>query len=745
MGRYFMPTAYTTLAYLPRGVVSLAARLFGGNAMGCCAGWIACGAALTACGASGADPTPIYDSGWSVASPTLPQDSASLASPLGPSRVPADRFVGPRTLEKLHLPSREPQQDSDLQWRPVRTAQRPGAGPQHDGVLPPLPLGDEPPAADPDALEVVAPQRLAPNDRAAKDRAATDKAPVNEAPVLDAPKLDGPRLDNAFSVPDISGGATAPEMQALPEEPSPPAVLRKDGRKPAPFAATAAKPIDAKPIDAKPVDDQPITPEVERPDAPAAEPRPLAKPETKPAPVRADPVKADKTATGQSSEPDQPPAPPKSSAEDPDTRSSQSNEDDASAKRSRSSEADAATRRHSKTFVTPKEIERPQQPLKPLSRNQMNLRSRLRSVLAYYYRRPLNSADHDSWEVMHSMLSYGLYSRVQDGGRRGKPVTAVGYLCFNKPCGRYQMLYLTPEGNLDCRVGVGMQGHKGQLLAMLAQCNVSPDYPIRVEGKDFTIRDLIAAEQLTCYARTELTFKLIGLMHYLPSDSTWVNDQGEHWDFEKLIADERTQKIRGAACGGTHRLGGLALAAKKRVARGEPLDGEWAEAQKFVEEYQNYAFRLQNRDGSLSTEWFRGPGDEDDIDRRIRTTGHLLEWLIYSVPEEQLTEYRITRAVNYLTSLISSNTDNAWEIGPLAHALHALKLYDERVFEPYDDPSGPKIAGRSNRPVNLNYKSLQSGMSESYFYVQQRHEERENRGGLGGLFGIGSSSSRRSR
>ncbi|TWT30473.1 hypothetical protein KOR34_50320 [Posidoniimonas corsicana] len=700
MARIFMPAAFSTLASVPRAIGSLAAANC--RAALCCAALTApCGAALAA------QPVEVYDSGWAV------------ASPLGPSRVKADRVVGERVLEKLRLPSKPDAPTDDLRWRPVRTAQRPGAAPSHDGAPPPLPLNGQ-------------------------EVAGAATAEPSEPLPLAAP--DGPQLNSAFRVPHIPDTQAAPESQSLPEQP---AQLPSSDR-PAPFAAESARPLNddaptSQPAAEEPADEPKPAPSVSEP---AREPAKLtppkeqnkpeqpAKPEAKDeeAPARTEPAPVDK--------PKQ--APPKAAAEQAPATETDADDEATETEEARQQRAGSSSRRPSPDFTTPKEVEKPQRELKPLSRNQMSLRRRLRSVLSYYYRRPLNSVDHDSWEVMHSMLSYGLYSRVQDGGRRGKPVTAVGYLCFNKPCNRYQMLYLTPEGNLDVRVGVGMQGHKGQLLAMLAQCNVSPDYPMRVEGQDFTVRDLVAAEQLTCYARSELTFKLIGLMHYLPSDSTWVNDQGEHWDFPKLIADERTQKIRGAACGGTHRLSGLALAAKKRVARGEPLDGEWAEAAKFVEEYQQYAFRLQNRDGSLSTEWFRGPGDEDDVDRRIRTTGHILEWLIYSLPEEDLDDRRVFAAVNYLTNLITSNTDNGWEIGPLAHALHALALYDEKVFLPYDNPDAAQVAGRTNRPVKLNYKELQSGISENYYYIQARHEEREERRGLGGLFGFGSSS-RRSR
>jgi hypothetical protein len=234
------------------------------------------------------------------------------------------------------------------------------------------------------------------------------------------------------------------------------------------------------------------------------------------------------------------------------------------------------------------------------------------------------------------------------------------------------------------KYGVGLQGHLGQLLAMLAQCHVSADYPIRVGKGTFTVRDLIEAEKKTCYPKSELTFKLLALQHYIGLEEKWVNDQGLEWDFPRLLREELAQPIRGAACGGTHRLSGLSLTVNTRLRRGEPLDGEYLRAAEFVKKYQQYAFRLQNRDGSLSTSWFRGSGDDDDINRRIKTTGHILEWLCYSLSDEELREPRTIRAVTYLANLMYFNYDNEWEVGPMCHATHALLLYDERVFEPHD-------------------------------------------------------------
>lgn len=326
----------------------------------------------------------------------------------------------------------------------------------------------------------------------------------------------------------------------------------------------------------------------------------------------------------------------------------------------------------------------PPPPPPPLTRQLSNLRSRVRSVLRGYYQKSLNSREHDPWEAMHGMLAYGVHSRIHQGSPRGEYVTAVGWLCYNRPCKGQTLLYVTPEGELRAKYGVGLQGHMGQLLAMLAQSHVSPDYPIRVGEHEFTVRDLVEAEKKTCYADSELTFKLIALSHYLDLDTTWVNDQGVEWDIPRLIREELTQPIRGVACGGTHRLAGLSLAVKARERRGQPLDGEYARAAKFVRDYQNYAFRLQNRDGSLSTEWFRGRGDDSDLDRRVKTTGHILEWLVYSLSDEELRDQRTVRAVVYLTNLLYSNYNRDWEVGPVSHATHALLLYDQRVFQPFD-------------------------------------------------------------
>jgi hypothetical protein len=308
------------------------------------------------------------------------------------------------------------------------------------------------------------------------------------------------------------------------------------------------------------------------------------------------------------------------------------------------------------------------------------VRKRVQTALAYYYQNwTLNTREHSPWEVMHAIVAYGVDTRVRKGGPSGENTTAIGHLCFSGICNNQPILTIRNDKLYALR-GPGVQGHSGQFLAILAQSYLQRDYPLYVGGQKFTLEDLIKAEQEDCESGTELTFKLIALMHYLPSDATWTNFQGQTWSLDRLVREEIVQPVRGAACGGTHRLMGLSYAIRKREQRGEPINGIYLEARKYIDQYHKYTFSLQNRDGSFSTAWFVRPEARNDIDRRMQTTGHILEWLAFSLSDEQLRDPRVVKSVQYVTDLLLNQSVNEWEIGHLGHALHALQIYNERVF-----------------------------------------------------------------
>jgi hypothetical protein len=304
-------------------------------------------------------------------------------------------------------------------------------------------------------------------------------------------------------------------------------------------------------------------------------------------------------------------------------------------------------------------------------------REKIRDLLSHYYMRPRSTSEHSPWGCMHAMLPFGVDSKLLVNGRESN---AIGWLCYNGDCHGQRLFELDPYGRIHAEIGPGLQGHAGQFLAMLAQSRVPKTYSMRIEGRDFTVADLIEYEQATCKENTELTFKLIGLVHYLPSDAEWTARDGQRWNIERLIREELRQKIVGAACGGNHRLTGFSYAVRKRETRKEPMDGQWLRAKVFLDSFHNYAFSLQNPSGSFSTDWYAGRADNGKYTRYLETTGHITEWLVYSLPESRLQSPEMLRSVDFLSDLLWEHRHEKLAIGPSGHALHALVLYDERVF-----------------------------------------------------------------
>jgi hypothetical protein len=309
------------------------------------------------------------------------------------------------------------------------------------------------------------------------------------------------------------------------------------------------------------------------------------------------------------------------------------------------------------------------------------LRVQIAQTLAAYQRRPLNTAQHTPWEVMHGFIAFGIPTKVRVGGPGGDPVNAIGWVNTGGRCHGQVMLAASGD-RLTALRGIGVQGHSAQYLAIMAQCRVAMNSPITIQSKTFTVADLVAEEKLSCKSGTELTFALIALAHYLPTDAEWQSRDGKDWSLARLVEEEIEQPIRGAPCGGTHRLFGLAYGCQRRLRATGQLDGVYLRADKFVRDYQQFALtKLQNRDGSFSTEWFKYPADrDDDMDRKIQTTGHILEWLVASLDQEALFQPRVTAAVEFLTASLAREPGRDWKIGPLGHALHSLNIYQERAW-----------------------------------------------------------------
>lgn len=337
----------------------------------------------------------------------------------------------------------------------------------------------------------------------------------------------------------------------------------------------------------------------------------------------------------------------------------------------------------------------------PLDEQLVALRGAVRQTLASYAKEPFNTRDNTAANLLNVCIAYGCSTEVRRDGGSGPQLNGITCLCWNYPCAGYELLRLC-DGRIAPRIGYGYQEQPGQLLAVLALSRVPREYPIRVGEDVRKVDDLVEYEKLTCRSGMDLSFKLIGLSRYLPTDGPWKNDQGKTWSISRIIREELARGIDQAPRGGTHRLLALSYAVANRAKRGEPIDGQYRRAKKYVTEFAHYALELQNSDGGWHPQFFTYRGSGGTAIEQINANGHILRWLVVALDEGQLRDARVVRAVARLNSLLTDSryrgrhlpAASAAEIAARMNAVHALSLYDRRVFRPHDET--PNDGGETN-------------------------------------------------
>jgi hypothetical protein len=285
------------------------------------------------------------------------------------------------------------------------------------------------------------------------------------------------------------------------------------------------------------------------------------------------------------------------------------------------------------------------------------------------------------WTVFHGILGVGP-SLTLKHPLLGIPVNAIDYICDG---GELRGLRFIPtEYGVDVETGEMFvsQGHQDQFIAEMAQCGLPADKVFTIRGKKYKFLDFIRHSQMRARtnANQELSWTILAVGQYLGTDITWTNSSGEKLTFEDLVRYEVDANVEQAACGGTHRLFGLQWTHNLHLGKGGKTVGVWKDLADEQAKYQRIAREYQNADGSFSTDFFRGKGNLDDMQLRMNTTGHILEWLAYSLPEQQLRQEWMERAVNRLALMFFDIQNSAMESGTLYHAAHGLRIYYERVY-----------------------------------------------------------------
>jgi len=345
--------------------------------------------------------------------------------------------------------------------------------------------------------------------------------------------------------------------------------------------------------------------------------------------------------------------------------------------------------------------------LTPLSEEMIALRNSVRQTLASYAKEAFNTRDNTATNVLDVCLAYGCNAEVRRDGGNGQRLNGITCLCWNYPCAGHEILRLC-DGRIAPQIGRGYQAYPGQFLAVLALSRVPREYPIRVGDDVRKVDDLIEYEKWSCREGMDLSFKLIGLARYVPTDESWKNKQGHSWSISHLVREVLAAGGDKAPCGGTHRLMALSYVVDCRVKRGEPIDGQFLSAQKYIEEFRNHALQLANPDGTWHPDFFAYRGQGGAVVDQINSTGHILRWLVFTLPDDELQDAKIVRSVARLNALMADGrargrnlpAASAREIAARMNALHALAIYDQRVFQPRDEASKPEgekkdVAARS--------------------------------------------------
>jgi hypothetical protein len=242
------------------------------------------------------------------------------------------------------------------------------------------------------------------------------------------------------------------------------------------------------------------------------------------------------------------------------------------------------------------------------------------------------------------------------------------------------------------------QGHEDQWLGYMSQSGLALEHPLRVGTDEYTLRDLVEQAKYDVYDGKECSWTLIGLATYLPIDEQWVAADGTGWSLERIVSmeaaaelppEQAQAEIMSSACGGTHRLIGLAVAFNRHrqwlAQHGknqEELTGGWLAAAERIRWAVDTARRFQHPGGAFSVEYFQRPSHPPDLSARLGASGHTLEFLALALDDEELKQPWITRAALALCELFQQTRQLDLECGALYHAAHGLVLYRQRRFAP---------------------------------------------------------------
>jgi len=324
----------------------------------------------------------------------------------------------------------------------------------------------------------------------------------------------------------------------------------------------------------------------------------------------------------------------------------------------------------------------------------------IETVLIANTKRGMNTRDNTPHEVMLMALPYGADAKVfqpnpnvdpkDKNAPKGNSMYSMGALCWNIPCNGKTLLR-TDGSKIIARVGHGYQKQPAALAALMAMSNVMPNYELKVGNNSYTLSQLIESEKAAVSKGMDLSMALVAFEFYGKSGDQWKNELGETWNIEKMVTEELNRSIDQGTSDVTDWLVGLTAAVKLYERENKPIRGPMALAKRQLKTYHDFVLSIQNDRYLWHPRFFLYKGFNPDAFETMYSGGHILRWLVYSLPDKELQDPQVVRAVLNLSSTVNrvkpetmANNLNAKQLEGLAVSLHALSLYYQRTYG--DDP-----------------------------------------------------------
>ena len=341
------------------------------------------------------------------------------------------------------------------------------------------------------------------------------------------------------------------------------------------------------------------------------------------------------------------------------------------------------------------------------------LQRAIETVLIANTRRGMNTRENTPNEVLLMALPYGADARVfqpnpnidprDRNAPRGNYIYSIGALCWNTPCNGKTLLR-TDGRRIIARVGHGYQNQPGSFAALMAMSNIMPNYELKVGGSSHTIADLIKSERQLISKGMNMSMVLVALSFYGSATDQWKNDFGDAWDIEKIVTNELNRSIDQGTSDITDWLLGLTAAVALYEGESIPIRGPMALAKRQLQVYQEFVMTIQNDRNLWHPKFFLYKGFNPNAFETMFSSGHILRWLVFSLPDDELRDPRIIKTVMSLTSTINrvrpetmANSLSAKQLESMAVSLHAISLYYQRAFgeaPPTQTPQSGTVAAR---------------------------------------------------